>query len=361
MKLVKHLYPIPPPFGGVSIYVKRLTEKLNDLGYPSGAYYQKITDSSLDLNNYSLYKGLSRKRFVRNFIYLIKETREYSIVHSHDVFDDAIFLWLLSILKKKKIVITVHNAKAVTNYYKQPKIFRFFLKLLSKRSPTWIAVSPQGKEELLKLPIKFSDITVLPAFIPSNNKNSSSFSLSTKLKSFINSHDKIIFFYAYKILINNIDVYGCFDALNMFKELIKRRDLNIGLVFCLSDEEVDLINLKLFSKENNLSNNIFWQIGAINDMSQIWKITDVYIRPTQSDGDSIAVREAIGMNINVVASNVTSRPEETIVYEYGNNSNFVSNVEIALNRKLDSKNVISNNYQFFNRMLEIYLNLSKNE
>ena len=60
--------------------------------------------------------------------------------------------------------------------------------------------------------------------------------------------------------------------------------------------------------------------------------TNVYIRPSLSDGDSIAVREAIEMNVNVVASNVTKRPEETFVYEHGNNSDFVSNVENALNK-----------------------------
>ena len=44
------------------------------------------------------------------------------------------------------------------------------------------------------------------------------------------------------------------------------------MIFCTSDEEVDLINLKRLSKQNNTYKNIFWQIGAISDMSKIWKI-----------------------------------------------------------------------------------------
>ena len=362
MKLVKHLVPIPPPFGGVSIYVKRLTQKLNDDGYASGAYYNKIMDPSLDLNNYTLNKGFSRKRFLRSFFNLIKETREYSIIHSHNVFDDAAYLWLLVLLTKKKIVVTVHNDRAVRNYYKQPFIFRLFLQLLAKRSPKWIAVSPQGKLELLKLPIKFKDVTVLPAFIPPANKSNSLSSLSSNLKKFINSYDKIIVFYAYKISVDNKDIYGCYDALNMFNELTKKNDSKIGLVFCIADEEVDLTCLKLFSKENNFTSNIFWQIGPILDMSILWECTNVYIRPTLTDGDSIAVREAIGMNVNVVASNVAKRPNDVFTYKHGNNNDFVTKVSKALNQvnPIQDENRTDDN-QFYNKMLQIYLNVLNNE
>ena len=361
MKLVKHLYPIPPPLGGVSIYVKRLTQKLNAIGYPSGAYYNKDTNNNIDLDNYSVYKGLSRKNVLGNFINLINDTKEYSIVHSHDVFDDSIFLWLLSVIKKKKIVVTVHNAKAVTNYYKQPIIFRLFLKLLSKRSPTWIAVSTQAKKELLKLPVKFNKIIVLPAFIPPDSIKNNSNLLSKNLISFINSFDKIIVFYAYKKLINNNDVYGCFDALKMFSELLKMKDSNIGLVFCISDDEVDLLNFKKFANENNIKSNIYWQVGPINDMSKLWEKADVYIRPTLSDGDSIAVREAINMNVSVVASNVAKRPDKVLTYKHGNNSDFVFNVIKALQADFHNHELTSNNFQFFNKMLEIYLKVLRNE
>ena len=266
MKLVKHLYFIPPPVGGVSIYVKRLTKRLNDLGYPSGAYYNKITDSSIDFDNYTYYRGFSRKFFIRNLINLIKDTREYSIVHSHDVFDDSIFLWFLSVIKNKKIVITVHNAKSVTNFYKQPFVFRLFSKLLSRKHPIWIAVSPEAKKELLKLPLKFNNIVVLPAFIPDENNDNIPNLLPKKLINFINSYEKIIVFYAYRASINNIDVYGCLDALKMFSELSKKVNSKIGLVYCISDKKVDLRSLKIFTRENNIDSNIFWQIGSIDYM-----------------------------------------------------------------------------------------------
>ena len=331
---------------------------MNNDGYTAGAYYTKIIDPNLDLNNYTLYKGFSRKHFMSSLLSLLKETKEYPIIHSHNVFDDAVYLWLLSVLKKKRIIITVHNDRAVTNYFKQPVISRLFLKLINKRSPTWIAVSYIAKQELLKLPIKFKDIKVFPAFIPPISKNNPLVPLSTELINFINGHDKIIVFYAYKLLINNEDIYGCQDALNMFSELMLQKPSHDGMIFCIADKEVDTLNLKLFAKENKIENKIYWQIGPILDMLVLWKHANVYIRPTLTDGDSIAVREAIGMGVNVVASNVAARPNNVLTYMHGNNADFVSKVRMAMNQKdniQDEKKI--SDYQFYKKMLKIYINV----
>ena len=360
MKLVKHLAPIPPPFGGVTIYVKRLTQKLNDDGYASGAYYNKIMDPSLDLNNYTFNKGLSRKRFLRSFLNLVKETREYSIIHSHNVFDDVAYLWLLALLKKKKIVITVHNDRAVSNYHKQPFIFRFFLQLLAKRSPKWITVSPQGKQELLKLPIKFKDITVLPAFIPTNDiDNSLITTLSPNLISFVNSYDKIIVFYAYKTLVDNKDLYGSIETLMMFSELVKNTS-KCGLVFCMSDIDSDLSFLEQLALKNDIYDKIFWQIGPIEDMYELWSISHLYVRPTMKDGDSISIREALQMNLKVVASDVAERPNGVVIYQKGNISDFLSKVlkELEKKKKVNSK---TNDFENYNKILKIYLKLFNEE
>ena len=37
---VKMFASIPPTYGGLSVYVKRLTLALNKAGYPSGAFYR---------------------------------------------------------------------------------------------------------------------------------------------------------------------------------------------------------------------------------------------------------------------------------------------------------------------------------
>ena len=51
------------------------------------------------------------------------------------------------------------------------------------------------------------------------------------------------------------------------------------------------------------------------------KISDVFIRNTSTDGDSLSLREAINLNINCYATDVVDRPVGTIIYSSLNDLN----------------------------------------
>ena len=52
-----------------------------------------------------------------------------------------------------------------------------------------------------------------------------------------------------------------------------------------------------------------------------------FVRPTFRDGDSISVREAMSMGVPVVASNVGTRPEGSLLFEAGNVEALIGQVE----------------------------------
>jgi glycogen(starch) synthase len=54
--------------------------------------------------------------------------------------------------------------------------------------------------------------------------------------------------------------------------------------------------------------------------------SDMFVRPTFMDGDSISVREAAALGVPVVASNVGMRPEGTMLFEVGNKSELVEQI-----------------------------------
>ena len=58
--------------------------------------------------------------------------------------------------------------------------------------------------------------------------------------------------------------------------------------------------------------------------------SDVFVRPTFMDGDSISVREAAALGVPVVASNVGTRPEKTVLFEAGNRLELVERIETVL-------------------------------
>src|SRR5262249_38759474 len=58
--------------------------------------------------------------------------------------------------------------------------------------------------------------------------------------------------------------------------------------------------------------------------------SDVLLRATREDGDSISVREALSLGTPVVASAVGTRPSGAILFQPGNVEQMVSKIELAL-------------------------------
>jgi glycosyltransferase involved in cell wall biosynthesis len=60
--------------------------------------------------------------------------------------------------------------------------------------------------------------------------------------------------------------------------------------------------------------------------------SNVFVRPTFRDGDSISVREAVALGVPVVASNVGTRPDGVCVFEAGDVNGLVRAVESMIER-----------------------------
>ena len=62
------------------------------------------------------------------------------------------------------------------------------------------------------------------------------------------------------------------------------------------------------------SNNILCVRNNKTSIIGLYQYADIYFRPTKTDGDSLAVREALALGCTVVASDKAIRPNGTIVY-----------------------------------------------
>ena len=354
---VKQFFFVPPPYGGISIYVKRLTERLNKDGYITGAYYTKY-NNNLNYKNSPLFhefQWLNPINFLFRFSKLIQETRNYKIVHSHFGLGGMVFLWGLSFFCNKKIVVTIHNSWS-DNYYKNTSfINRFFLKQNVKRDFTWIAVSEEARRKMEELPVKFNYISVIPAFIKDDTQFNESEILDASLINFLKKKKKVILFYGHAFITKDGDVYGYKRALEMFDILMQNYTYKVCLIMCIGENNIEEINkLKYFAEQKNINDDIYWQIGPINEMNAIWQHTDIYIIPTNSDGDSVAIREALGLGIKVVASDVCKRPEGTCTYSFDDKEDFAQKVLDCLN----SENQEVTGVDYYHEMLSIYKNLS---
>lgn len=332
---IKELGFIPPKYGGVSVSIARLIDKLTEDGLLVGGFYSQENQDERVIQSelFDPELNLSTKRFIYEYKRIKRILGQYRVLHSHYSLEHMIYMWSFVHLLHKPLVITVHNSMVKSFYYQSDAVNRFFLKRLANSSHvTWIAVSEQAKDELLKLPLTFkTPILVIPPYIPDNCKEAEP--LSSSIQAYIQKHEKRIVFYGHSFMIHEgKDVYGFEDALNLYAKLTKKRGDKVGLVLCLTEdgekEKIEILHQT--AARLGIDDKIYWQIGPIKNMKSLWNQTDVYIRPTCTDGDSVAVREALDLGVQVVASDVCPRPERTILYRFGDMSDFVGKVISAI-------------------------------
>lgn len=361
---VKEIFHLPPPYGGVSVYIKRLINKLNEDGFIIGGYYsEECEDENIRSNPYfDKWTWMQTSKFPYKIFKYLKESYPYKILHSHFGLEGMIYLYTIKTILRKKIIISVHNSMVSQLYNSTHRINRFFLKkMLKSKNVFWTTVNKEAKEQLINLPIKIhNSIQVIPAYVPiSQNKGCQ---LASEMQNYINSRDKILTFYGHSFMMNkDTDIYGFETMIHAYSDLLKKTmNKNIGLIFCISDssDKAKINYLYEIAKKNEVYDLIFWQIGPIDNMVDLWKQTDAYVRPTSTDGDSVAIREVLETGGKVVASNVVNRPEGVYVYEFGNNEDLIEKIIISLNSPY---NDTIKNIEPYLAMKDLYQNLLKNK
>lgn len=356
---IKQFCVVPPPYGGVTMFVKRLSKQLSHDGFSVGGYYTRDCDD-IDIIESRLFTRLDYQkssnvffRAVKRIVYdckRLKDVVQFRLVHYHGL-ENLFLILLMRVLLKKEIVITVHNSMIEDFYENTSSLNKYAWRVLAKKAH-WVAVSEQARRCMLNLPIVFRlPIPVIPAYIPESKVTLTP--LGDEMAKYIKCHNKIVSFYGRCFMLyQGIDVYGFTAALDLFASLYKL-DSTVGFVFCLSEDKDTgkISKLRQYAQKLSIEDKIFWQIGAIDNIHSLWMKTDVYIRPTTTDGDSLAVREVMDCGANVVASDVCSRPDGVILYEWNNKESLLDKVLYSL--RLPRRD-ISPNYTYYEAMKTLY-------
>lgn len=352
--------PCASSIRGCTVYVSRLIKKLSSDGFTVGGYYNEDCkdEEIIGSQMFDKWTWMQTAYLPFKIWKYLAETWPYRIVHSHFSLEGMSYLWFIKTFGRKKIVVTIHNSMN-DNYWSQTNIInKFFLRrMLKSKDVTWITVSNQGKEQLRNFPISsYKLIKVIPAYIPKDIEPY--IPLPDNLETYISNHNKIISFYGHSFMTNdNVDVYGFKDAIKMYAYLLGQVTETIGMVICISDtsETVAIQKIRKYAEELGVNLKIYWQLGAIPNIKSLWMKTHVYVRPTSTDGDSVAVREVLDEGSYVVASDVCKRPDRVICYSYSDIDDFTSKVLFALSKPVQRNG--KKNYEPYKQMRQIYSQL----
>ncbi len=346
----------PPPYGGVSMHVQRL--HLNLLKNNNQAHVFNMSSSVNGAENVLNMKQLSswiRIAFLEKDIFHIHTTGKNWIW--------VAFYYVLSKVKRSKLIISYHSLRY--NYHDFSDLSRKALQTIFNNTSHFIVTNSEIKKTLITLGANEKKISIIPAFLPPINSGSSKNKLPEEINRFIKIHQPVISAYAYTLKdaspnlhgMGTTDMYGV-DLLVDICIILKRKYPGIGVVLCVTrfNDEFALKSLRLKIHDNNISDNFLIYNKPIEGLYNLWLKSDIYVRPTLSDGDSVALREALLLETPSVASDAVLRPEGTVVFKSQDVNDFAEKVNDIIENysyyKSNTKNIHMENN--FDKIIHIY-------
>jgi glycosyltransferase involved in cell wall biosynthesis len=311
-----HIGPIPPPLGGISVYLYRLSRKNSD-------------ENTIFINEVNL----SRLEFIN---ILFKGNNNLIVYHSPSLLR-RLALYLFTLLNSNRYVIISHGQGLENSYKNSNFLIKWLLKKTILNAEYIQIVGKHLEKFLLNIGYNESKIVIKNAFIepPLEDEDKILATYENKLIDFVNTHDQIIVANASSLVIhNNEDLYG----LDMCIELTAKLKVdfpNIGFIFALANEKANveyLEKMKNRIEELDIEDNFYFITGQ-KELWPLFRKANLMIRPTSSDGYGISIAEALYFDCPAIASDVSDRPEGTIIFKNRDIEDLYQKSIIQLKRK----------------------------
>jgi glycosyltransferase involved in cell wall biosynthesis len=346
----------PPPYGGVSTHIKRLHKMLMNEDYSS--YVCNMSSNIFGEKNVLNMKVFSS--WIK--VFKICPTHFHFHTGSGPVIWIVIY-YLLAKINKSKLIITYHSLRDDTHGYSRG--YKKMLKTIYSFCSQIIVVNSTIKIKLVNLGANENIIKTIPAFLPPAISANGASSFPKEIIDFAKSHAPLISSYAYTVktfdsTINtreSVDLYGIGTIIELLSTL-KEDFPNVGVVLCITYKNDMNYYLKVLYEIEiaGLSKNILIYDKPINNLFMLWKMSHLYLRLTLSDGDSVALREALWCQTPTIASNVVYRPPGTITYQVGDQDDLFGKVKEVLvnNEYYKELLVLSLNHKETHSLIDIY-------
>ncbi len=278
---------------------------------------QKGKDISVISTN-KIPSKVDNVQYIQPMLLWILVFKKKSIVHFHvDSLPHLILAYILSPFHKT--YLTVHNNRYPSDFSKST--FRIKLKRILLKS--FHKIISVNSESTAFLQLHFQNIhpETIPAFLPPQTIDRNSL---LEIKQFTKDFKHVLSGYVYRLsFFNGQDLYGLDMMVDLTERLVKK-ELDICLVLLINlDESEYLDEIRKRVKEKNIFDRILF-VDTKNgvDAVALWEHSDVYLRPTNTDGNSISILEALYVKTKVVASDCVERPEGCYTFHSRDVSDF---------------------------------------
>jgi len=299
--------PRPPPHGGISVHVSGMHRRLVAAGVPCA-----VLDTSCIR---------SRLRFAMK---LAPYAAGGWTLHLHTNGHNR-NSWLLALLCGTAgqwtggSVLTLHSGMMPGYLRTGPAWRKELAGFVCRQYSRVVCVGPDLRDAAIEVGNPSERTEVAPADLDTGNP---SVSLDPQISTWIERHRPLLsttlFFrpeYGFDLFI---------EGLTQFR----RRHPAFGCLVMGTGEQSAQATTSV--REAGLENNVLLLGDVEHDTClALMSRTDVFVRPTLEDGDSISVREALALGVPVVASRVGLRPPGAILFHPGDVQDMLAKVELA--------------------------------
>lgn len=306
--------PLPPPIGGISIHIRRLSGLLKSRGLECLVY-----DES---RNFSRESDIIPIRSYKRFIFKIPFIQG-DLFHFHTIDKRLRILLGYYKLLGKKIMLTIHGESLSQQLEHSSPLIRRLLLWSLKSIDGIVCVNEATTQMLLELGFHSDKVKTIPAYLHPVEREEDVQAIPQHVYKFMEDADFVISANGFIRLDHNKDLYGVDLLIELMREL-KFRKLRVRLIFAAlgtggqsAEERGYYEELKQRVKKYQLTECFYWYEVEQTELYPILKKSNLFIRPTRMDGYGVSIAEALHFQVPSIASNVCRRPDGTILFSSG--------------------------------------------
>jgi len=321
---IRILGPVPPPYGGVSVYVDRIRKQLGNNGIRIWSYPYKPAQQDNTTFFHHRRLGIIPLVFQDGYATRVLDASHFHLEHPN-VF--LVPIWLLLIrLFRIEWVKMIFDGTLPSRYRQFNKTQRFLFRLATHRVREFVVVH-EDLAQWLRDEIKITQpVTTIPCLIapPEAQIKPMSPELHRKLDRYLFAGKKICSIGAF------VPTYGFKDVAQAVDELRTETGLDLTLLLVAGG----------FAQDDRYREEVLagrdW-ITVLEDVSNddvfpILKSSDVFVRGNIEEGYGISRVEAIWCGVPVVATNV-GETRGMLTYEFGDIESLKEQLRRALGQE----------------------------
>lgn len=305
--------PLPPPHGGISVHLSMMLRSLRAQGTRCAA---------IDAGGHRPRTGAPSAA-----LGLLRDVRRHArsgyVVHLHaNGHNERSWLQALGCGLAARAapgrVLTLHSG-LLPSYLSAHPWRRRLARAALRGFDQIVCVNPSIQESIASLGVGAARLRTLPAYVPAHHAD---VALPPGVSSFLSHHHPllttVLWFrpeYAFERLLEGF-------------QLLRARHPRLGLLVMGGGEgEADART----AAEIRGGGDVFLAGDVAHDLClALISRSQLFVRPTLVDGDSISVRESLALGVPVVASDAGDRPDGVMVFPRGDVGRFVDTVDAAL-------------------------------